>query len=186
MLNKNYGNLTTAGSIQYAPREFRENGQLFVPRIDNDDAYLSRGWYKIINIKPSYDAASQVAYIQNWIKDDEAKTITANYVVQARPEDTLEKTRKFSKLRITLFCIEQGIWEDIKEFLISLGYYDLFVMAQFFLETDEYFKKGLELFTEMYKEKDPTVDIDSMVDTMLNFAFDGYVILDEDEKIIGY
>jgi len=81
MVNKNYGNLTSGGSIQYAPREFRENGTLFVPRVDNDEAYFERGWYKVINVKPQYDPASEIVYIKNWSKDEELRTVTANYVI---------------------------------------------------------------------------------------------------------
>lgn len=40
---------------------------------------------------------------------------------------------------MTLFCMEQNIWTDVKEFLKKVGYYDLFVMAQYFLDTDDYF-----------------------------------------------
>jgi hypothetical protein len=35
--------------------------------------------------------------------------------------------------------MEQGIWNDVKGFLEKIGYYDLFVMAQYFLDTDDYF-----------------------------------------------
>lgn len=181
-LNKNYGNLTASGSITYAPRSFLENGSLFVPRIDDDDAYISRGWYKVVNVKPSYDPVSEITFIQDWTKDEVAKTVTANYAVQPRPEDTRKKAKKYSKLRMTLFCIEQNIWADVKEYLEAIGYYDLFVMAQYFLDTDDYFKRGIKMFTDMYKEKMPDVDVDSLVEVMLNFAFDGYEILNEDAE----
>lgn len=83
---------------------------------------------------------------------------------------------------MTLFCIEQNIWTDVKEYLEAIGYYDLFVMAQYFLDTDDYFKRGIKMFTDMYKEKMPDIDVDSLVEAMLNFAFDGYEILNEDAE----
>ena len=183
MLNKNYGKLTSSNSIQYAPRSFRENDSLVVPRIDDDEAYFARGWFKVINNKPIYDAVSQIAYIKDWTKDTEAKTVTANYVVAPRPEDTRKKAKKYSKLRMTLFCMQQNIWEKVKRFLEHIGYYDLFVMAQYFLDTDDYFQQGISMFKQQYIADGGTAEeIDSLVQTMLNFAFDGYEILNEDAE----
>lgn len=183
MLNKNYGKLTSSNSIQYAPRSFHENDSLVVPRIDDDEAYFARGWFKVINNKPEYDVVSQVVYIKDWTIDTEAKTVTANYVVAPRPEDTRKKAKKYSKLRMTLFCMQQNIWEKVKRFLEHIGYYDLFVMAQYFLDTDDYFQQGISMFKQQYIEDGGTAEeIDSLVQTMLNFAFDGYEILNEDAE----
>lgn len=183
MLNKNYGKLTSSNSIQYAPRSFRENDSLVVPRIDDDEAYFTRGWFKVINNKPEYDVATQITYIKQWNLDENARTITAEYVIQPRPEDTRKKAKKYSKLRITLFCMQQNIWEKVKGFLEHIGYYDLFVMAQYFLDTDDYFQQGISMFKQQYIEDGGTAEeIDSLVQTMLNFAFDGYEILNEDAE----
>ena len=183
MLNKNYGKPTQSSGIQYAPRQFVENGVVFVPRVDDDNAYFKRGWYKVVNIKPQYDVVSQVVYIQNWTTDEVARTITANYIIQPRPEDTRKKAKRYSKLRITLFCMDQGIWKDVKAFLEESGYYDLFVMAQYFLDTDDYFQRGVEMFLDSYSKDDYTrEDLKQMIEVMLNFAFDGYEILNEDAE----
>lgn len=183
MLNKNYGRQTQSGGIQYAPRQFVENGAMFVPRVDDDNAYFKRGWYKVINIKPQYDVVSQVVYIQSWSVDEVARTITANYTIQPRPEDTRKKAKRYSKLRLTLFCMDQGIWKDVKAFLEESGYYDLFVMAQYFLDTDDYFQRGVEMFLDSYSKDDYTrEELKQMIEVMLNFAFDGYEILNEDAE----
>ena len=58
MLNKNYGDVTEAGGIKYAPRKFIEGDGVFVPRVDDDEAYFARGWFKVIDNKPEYDAVS--------------------------------------------------------------------------------------------------------------------------------
>ena len=49
MQNRNYGRKTDSGGIEYAPRKFIEDGNIIVPRIDDDEAYVSRGWYKVID-----------------------------------------------------------------------------------------------------------------------------------------
>ena len=186
MLNKNYGKLSSTNSIQYAPRTFRENDQLFIPRIDDDEAYFARGWLKIVDTKPQYDAESQIIHIKQWIANEEAKTLTAEYVIEPRPEDKRKKVKKYSKLRITLFCIEMGIWNSVKEYLEKIGYYDLFVMATFFLETDEYFTKGLQMYMEaMVANGSSKDDIESLIENMKNFAYDGDVIVNEEGRAIG-
>ena len=183
MVNKNYGNIKENGSVEYAPRSFIENGALFVPRVDDDQAYFDRGWFKVINIKPSYDVVTQVIYIENWTKDSINHTITANYVIKPIPEDTRKKAKRYSKLRITIFCMEQNIWKHVKEFLEKTGYYDLFVMAQYFLDTDDYFQRGIKAFKDAYIDvQHPEEKLDEMIEAMLNFAFDGYEILNENEE----
>lgn len=139
VFNNNYGDLNSSGDIVYAPRSFLENGALFVPRIDDDEAYLARGWFKIVNTEPDYDVVTQTAYIKKWIKDAEAGTVTAEYEITARPEDPHKKAKKYSKLKMTMFLIEQRLWTDVKAYLEKIGYYDLFVMAQYFLDTDDYY-----------------------------------------------
>ena len=109
--------------------------------------------------------------------------MTANYIIAPRPEDTRKKAKKYSKLRITLFCMQQNIWEKVKGFLEHVGYYDLFVMAQYFLDTDDYFQQGISMFKQQYIEDGGTAEeIDSLVETMLNFAFDGYEIIPDDAE----
>ena len=183
MLNKNYGKLTSSNSIQYAPRSFHENDSLVVPRIDDDQAYFARGWYKVVNVKPQYDVVTQTAHIKQWITNENEKTITAEYIINSLPVDTRKKAKKYSKLRMTLFCMQQDIWEKVKGFLEHVGYYDLFVMAQYFLDTDDYFQQGISMFKQQYIEDGGTAEeVDSLVETMLNFAFDGYEILNEDAE----
>ena len=81
MLNKNYGKASGSTGIEYAPRAFHENDSLVVPRVDDDEAYASRGWYKVINVKPSYDVVTQTCFISGWTIDENAKTITADYTI---------------------------------------------------------------------------------------------------------
>ena len=48
-------------------------------------------------------------------------------------------------------------------------------MAQYFLESDEYFIKGIESFKEARVDTEVTSEmLDEMIKNMLDFAFDGY------------
>ena len=171
--NKKYGRLIGA-QIEYAPRTFFENGNLVVPKVDDDDAYFSRGWLKVVSEKPSCDYSKQTMSFKCWTVDEENKTIAAEYELKDI-QDNIVQASKYSKLRLTLFCMKQNLWEQAKELLEKSGYYDLFVMAQYFLDTDEYFQKGIELFKSNYIENGGDQEtLDNLVKEMLNFAFDGY------------
>lgn len=177
MENKNYAKLVD-GNIEYAPRNFLENNNLIVPKQNDDMFYFSRGYFKVIDNEPYYDYETQNISILKWNVNKAKHTITSVYVVNENVIQT-KQVRKFSKLKLTLFCIEQNIWKDVKEYLEKIRYYDLFVMAQYFLESDEYFIKGIESFKEAYCDENNTKEeLDKLVEAMFNFAFDGYEIVD--------
>ena len=62
----------------------------------------------------------------------------------------------------------------------------LFVMATFFLESDEYFNKGLQMYMEaMVASGSSKDDIESLIENMKNFAYDGDVTVNEEGRAIG-
>ena len=183
MENKNYAKLVN-NVIEYAPRKFLENNNLIVPKQTDDEFYFSKGYFKVIDNKPHYNSATQNISILKWNIDEINHTITSVYIVNDKTSQ-LKQVRKFSKLKITLFCIENNIWQDVKEYLEKIGYYDLFVMAVYFLETDEYFTKGLQMFKESRADANlPMEELDKMIEQMLSFAHDGYVTIDENNTTI--
>ena len=75
--------------------------------------------------------------------------------------------------------MDQNLWKYIKKFLVKTGYYDLFVMAQYFLESDEYFQRGIDLFkTEFIGMGHTEEEFEAMKESMLAFSFDGYETID--------
>lgn len=187
MENKNYAKLID-NKIQYATRKFVENNKLIIAKIIDDEFYFSRGYYKVVDIIPHYDLSKQSIQILKWNINEENHTITSVYEVLDNVVQPINnnQVRKFSKLKLTLFCIENNIWQDVKEYLEKIGYYDLFVMAVYFLETDEYFVKGLESFKQAYIDENRSEqEIDMLIENMKKFAHDGYVIVDEKSQIIN-
>lgn len=187
MENKNYAKLID-NKIQYATRKFVENNKLIIAKIIDDEFYFSRGYYKVVDIIPHYDSSKQSIQILKWNIDEANHTITSVYEVLDNVVQPINnnQVRKFSKLKLTLFCIENNIWQDVKEYLEKIGYYDLFVMAVYFLETDEYFVKGLESFKQAYIDENRSEqEIDVLIENMKKFAHDGYVIVDEKSQIIN-
>lgn len=81
-----------------------------MPKVDDDEAYFSRGWLKVVDIKPVCDYSKQTMSFKEWVVDTEKQTITAKYEVTALPTTTVQ-VGKYSKLRLTLFCMKQGLWD---------------------------------------------------------------------------
>ena len=176
MTNRRYGKKKQDNSIEYAPRVFKENGTVIAPRIDDDEAYHSRGWFTIIDIKPSYDTATKMLSLIGWTEDDVQMTLTAQYEVVDLPAPTTQQVRRFSKLKLVEFCMDQGIWDELKEFLEGTGYYDLFVMAVYFLENDKFFMRGLQAF-QQHKSQEEGYDsqaLQELISQALTYAFDSY------------
>ena len=176
MTNRRYGKNTSGTAIEYAPRTFRENGAVIAPRIDDDKAYHSRGWFTILDVKPEYDQTTKMLSLVEWTRDDQLMTLTAQYDVIDRPAPSTVQVRRFSKLKLVEFCMEQGIWQELKDFLEETGYYDLFVMAVFFLENDKFFTRGLQAFQQhkAQEEGHDTKALQEMIDQALAYAFDSY------------
>lgn len=176
MINRRYGKNTSGTTIEYAPRTFRENGAVIAPRIDDDEFYHSRGWFTILDIKPKYDPATKMLSLVGWTRDDQLMTLTAQYDIIDRPAPSTIQVRRFSKLKLVEFCMEKGIWQELKTFLEGTGYYDLFVMAVFFLENDKFFMQGLQAFRQ-HKAQDLEYDADALqklIQQALAYAFDSY------------
>lgn len=65
-----------------------------------------------------------------WAEDGDDKEVFITWeIVELPPTPHYIQVRRFSKLRLVEFCMEHGIWESLKSYIIELGYYDLFVMA---------------------------------------------------------
>lgn len=175
MENTKYGKLDQNGILTYAPTMFMEDGKVVIPRSDDDNEYLTRGWMKVIDDRPSSEDGKQVEF-DRWVEDTEAGTISATYTVTESNVEPTTRHVKYSKLKITLFLMDAGLWDDVKEFLQEVGYYDLFVMAQYFLDMDEYFQRGISAFrkhaVEDLGQEDDTVD--QMVKDMLEKSQDGF------------
>lgn len=182
MTNNNYGKMTERGTLEYAPRMFIEGTKVVVPRIDDDAAYASRGWYKIVDEEPDYDPSLKHPVRSGWTVDDEMMTLTATYnLVDNLPERKYKEVKKYSKLKMTLFLIDKQIWPSVKTYLEEIGYYDLFVMAQYFLENDPYFVRGVQMFKTQFAEQ--IEDMDTTIQQMLQYAEDGFeTVLDDEEQ----
>ena len=184
MTNRRYGKNTSGTMIEYAPRTFRENGAVIAPRIDDDEFYHSRGQYTILDVKPEYDPATKMLSLVGWNRDDQLMTLTAQYDIIDRPAPSTIQVRRFSKLKLVEFCMEQGIWDELKAFLEETGYYDLFVMAVFFLENDKFFMRGLQAFQQhkAQEEQHDAQELQEMIDQALTYAFDSYETVQAEQE----
>lgn len=183
MDNKNYGRLSRShenpGVFEYAPRSFKEGSSIIVPKIDDDEAYFSRGWLKVIDVKPPCDYNTQILKLTGYDEDQEHHQIIFLYTVEDIPDSQRTKRKIYSKLKLTMFCMDCGLWNIVKAKLEELGYYDLFVMAQYFTNDDKNFIKGIDIFKEFLKDK--VEDVDKLIIQALTFAFDREEIIEKNE-----
>ena len=85
-----------------------------------------------------------------WAEDSDDKEVFITWeIVELPPTPHYIQVRKFSKLRLVEFCMARGIWANLKSYIEKLGYYDLFVMAQIFLENDKFFMQGLDAYKQL-------------------------------------
>lgn len=73
-------------------------------------------------------------------------------------EREIPDTKKYSKLKAIKRAIELSVWGKIKAKLEELGFYDLFLAAQYFDGTDPDFKKGIALVQELLGWTDAQVE----------------------------
>ena len=77
-------------------------------------AYLSRGWKRIVDEKPSPSATNKVVVANGWAEDE--TTITRQYAEEDAPEP-VKVPRKFSKLKIYGAISKLGAWEKVQAWL---------------------------------------------------------------------
>ena len=160
--NQRYAKYISPDKIEYAPVAFNENNSIIVPIQTDDEFYHSRDYYTVSNNPPSNGR-----YVfSRWEKDDDAKTITAVYVEDdIEPEKTVHK---YSKLKLTMFMMELGIWEDVKEWLNGMGYYDLYLMAQVFADDNDNFNDAINGFRDTFSDR--VGNIDAVIQQALGYA----------------
>ena len=57
-------------------------------------------------------------------------------------DDEVPRVRVFSKLRIVVSLMEEGVWAQVKAYIETKGLYDLYLAAQDFREDDPNFAAG--------------------------------------------
>lgn len=65
---------------------------------------------------------------------------------------------KYSKLKAIKRALELGVWGMIKAKLEELGFYDLFLAAQYFDGSDPDFKNGIEMVKNLLGWSDEQVE----------------------------
>ena len=119
-----------------------------------------------------------------WAEDSDDKEVFITWeIVELPPTPHYIQVRRFSKLRLVEFCMEHGIWTDLKSYIEKLGYYDLFIMAMVFLENDKFFTAGLEAYKQLkISEGMPEEEIQAIIDAALDYAFDAYEQVEVDSQ----
>lgn len=78
-----------------------------------------------------------------------SKTNFINVVVTPDTPWGGAKTKTYSKMKCVLKLTQMGVWEQVKQWIIAQGLYDVYLAAQDFSEDNPYFVQGLATFKEM-------------------------------------
>lgn len=132
-MNRKFAKLVN-GAIEYAPRSFKKDGKYI---FTSDEKVLRQFGYKPIVDAPPTTDDTHYALPTSWTETDDA-------IVRVYEVKEIEKPpRKFSKLKVVIALTQMGIWEQVKNWIVAQGLYDLYLAANEFSEDDEYFKVGV-------------------------------------------
>lgn len=141
-MNRKFGKLVN-GRLVYAPNMVVHDGRSYINPKESDYLKADDGpWYLIESLPPpSTPPAEGYHYASNgWVFDEELKHIVPQY---EQIENPPASPRTFSKFKITAALMKIEKWLPVRDYLVQLGLYDLYLAAQDFKEDDEYFIKGL-------------------------------------------
>ena len=136
-MNRNFGRLTAAGTIEYAPDTLHTGDNWNVAPTAAD--YAAAGYLAVIDAPPTTPAREGYhweagAYV----------LVDGKYVRQyAELADPPPAPRTFSKLKIVAALMEAGVWAQVKAYIEAAGLYDLYLAAQDFKEDNAYFTHGV-------------------------------------------
>jgi hypothetical protein len=81
MENKNYAKLLDNNQLEYAPRVFKTETGVIIPKLIDDNFFFNRGYYKVIDNVPYYNEKTDSLKIYRIDKDDDKHTLTIIYEV---------------------------------------------------------------------------------------------------------
>ena len=104
----------------------------------NTEQYAKVGAYPLMASQAVPDAPEgKVAVFDGYELADGAWR--RKYVFEDAPPPV---PRTFSKLKIVAALMQANVWEQVKQYIIDAGLYDLYLAAQDFREDNEYFLQG--------------------------------------------
>lgn len=129
--NKNFVRPSPDGtSLVFAPVAFAPE-----LRAPTEADYNARGWYRNAIEPPAPPEGKTVASTRYEIADGKCVAVYTYADIPAAP-------RTFSKLKIVAALMQAEVWEQVKQYIIDAGLYDLYLAAQDFREDNDYFLRG--------------------------------------------
>lgn len=110
--NKEYGKIISDTSLEYAPFSFKDEHGIIIPKTETE--FNERGYYKIVDVKPSYDKFKYIYRFIKWYMYE--NRIIAEYSIEEKPEP--EQTGfEVSKMYLEIAIIKAGLYEPFIQML---------------------------------------------------------------------
>ena len=110
--NKEYAQIISDIELKYAPFSFKDEHGIIIPKTEAE--FNERGYYKIVNIKPSYDEFRYICKFVRWYMNE--NRIYAEYSIEEKPKP--EQTGfEVSKMYLEIAIIKAGLYDQFIQML---------------------------------------------------------------------
>ena len=151
-INNEFGKLLQDGSLQYAPESFNYNGKDYIHPTPAE--FKMVGMLPIVTVQPSQPAPSGYHYEPDGLEADENEIRNKWKLVKDPPSPP----RVFSKLKVVEALKASNLFDQVKQWVIDNGMYDLYLAAQVFAEDNQYFEQGLQTLKTQLQLTDEQVE----------------------------
>lgn len=110
--NREYAQLVSDKVLKYAPMFFKDEHGITVPKTEAE--YNARGWLKVENIRPSYDALHYVCIFDKWIVN--GNKIVACYQIEDKPAPA-DTGFEVSKMYLEIAIVKAGLYDKFIKLL---------------------------------------------------------------------
>lgn len=136
-MNRNYGKLV-GGGIEYAPAKIaKSDGSVVLS--PSAETYLASGWKKVVDDAPPPEPGHTVM-VSGWEETDDSLVCVYKQVPDILAPD---RSRIFSKLKIVAALKDADKWVLVKTWIEEKGYWDYYLAAQNFRESNQLFAEAL-------------------------------------------
>ena len=105
-INTEYGKIILDTKLEYAPFFFKDEHGIVIPKTEAE--FNERGYYKIVNIKPSYDEFRYVCKFVRWYMNE--NRVTAEYSIEEKPKPK-QTGFEVSKMYLEIAIMKTGLYE---------------------------------------------------------------------------
>ena len=165
-MNINYGKRINKRKIQYAPNQIQVGGYMYSR--PTAEQYFAAGWKPVENVKPEHKDGYNIYFVR-WDEDDDKIVAVYDYYKVSPVAESFN----ISKFKLHIALAKLGIWEKVKEWMISnqielseghtINCYEAFTQAQVLNTANPMFHPYLEMAKEQFKDFVTSEQVDEII-----------------------